>query len=69
LAKYREAFQPSRAKGDPTDAELAVDLIARHPERFKPLRPQRVEIRMLTLLVEQRRNLVGDKIRITNRLR
>ena len=24
LAKYREAFQPSRAKDDPTDAELAV---------------------------------------------
>ncbi len=69
LAKYREAFQPSRAKDDPTDAELAVDLILRHPERFKPLQPQSVEIRMLTALVEQRRNLVADKIRVTNRLR
>jgi len=69
LAKYREAFQPSRAKDDPTDAELAVDLILRHPERFKPLQPQSVEIRMLASLVEQRRHLVDDKIRITNRLR
>ena len=69
LAKYREAFQPSRAKDDPTDAELAVDLILRHPERFKPLYPQSVEMRMLASLVEQRRNLVDDKIRITNRLR
>jgi len=69
LAKYREAFQPSRAKDDPTDAELAVDLIMRHPEHFKPLQPQSVEIRMLASLVEQRRNLVDDKIRITNRLR
>ena len=69
LAKYREAFQPSRAKDDPTDAELAVDLILRHHERFKPLQPQSVEIRMLASLVEQRRNLVDDKIRITNRLR
>ena len=69
LAKYREAFQPSRAKDDPTDAELAVDLILRHPERFKPLHPQSVEMRMLASLVEQRRNLVDDKIRITNRLR
>ncbi len=69
LAKYREAFQPSRAKDDPTDAELAVDLILCHPERFKPLQPQSVEIRMLASLVEQRRNLVDDKIRITNRLR
>lgn len=52
LAKYREAFQPSRAKDDPTDAELAVDLILRHPECFKPLQPQSVEIRMLASLVE-----------------
>ena len=69
LAKYREAFQPSRAKDDPTDAELAVDLILRHPERFKPLQPQSMGMRKLALLVEQRRQLVGDKIRITNRLR
>ena len=39
LAKYREAFKPSRAKNDPTDAELALDLLMRHPERFEPLRP------------------------------
>ncbi len=68
LAKYREAFQPSRAKDDPTDAELAVDLILRHPERFKPLRPQSMEIRTLVTLVEQRRHLIDDKTRITNRL-
>ena len=29
LAKYREAFTPSRAKDDPTDAELALDLLLR----------------------------------------
>ncbi len=69
LAKYREAFQPSRAKDDPTDAELAVDLILRHPERFKPLKPQSLEIRTLATLVEQRRSQVNDKNRITNRLR
>ena len=27
LAKYRTAFKPSRAKDDPTDAELAIDLL------------------------------------------
>ncbi len=31
LAKYREAFQPSKAKDDPTDAELALDMLLRHP--------------------------------------
>jgi len=69
LAKYREAFTPSRAKDDPTDAELALDLILRHPERFTPLQPQSVEMRTLATLVEQRRRLVDDRKRITNRLR
>ena len=69
LAKYREAFTPSRAKDDPSDVELALDLILRHPEHFTPLQPQSVEMRTLALLVEQRRTLVNDKIRLTNRLR
>ncbi len=69
LAKYREAFSPSGAKDDPSDAELALDLILRHPDRFKPLVPQGVEMRTLVSLVEQRRCLVNDRVRITNRLR
>ena len=69
LAKYREAFSPSRAKDDPTDAELALDLILRHPERFKMLKPQSTEMRSLIALVEQRRKLVQDKVRVTNRIR
>ena len=69
LAKYREAFSPSGAKDDPTDAELALDLIVRHPHRFKPLNPQSVEMRTLASLVEQRRRLVNDRVRFTNRLR
>ena len=68
LAKYREAFMPSRAKDDPTDAELALDLLMRHPERFTPLRPQSVQMRTLLSLTEHRRELVGDKTRFTNRL-
>ncbi len=68
LAKYREAFKPSRAKDDPTDAELALDLLLRHPERFAPLRPQSAAMRSLVSLVERRRDLVGDQNRLTNRL-
>ena len=68
LAKYRQAFKPSGAKDDPTDAELALDLLLCHPERFKPLKPQSVPMRQLCLLVEQRRRLVGDKTRTVNRL-
>jgi transposase len=69
LAKYRQAFTPSGAKDDPTDAEFALDLILRHPDRFKPLKPQSVVMRTLVSLVEQRRSLVNDRVRITNRLR
>src|SRR5260370_317167 len=55
LAKDREAFKPSRAKDDPTDAELALDLLLRHPERFAPLKPQSVAMRTLLSLIEQLR--------------
>jgi len=68
LAKYREAFKPSGAKDDPTDAELAVDLVLRHRARFKPLRPQSTEMRSLAHLVEKRRRLVEDRRRFANRL-
>ena len=68
LAKYREAFKPSRAKDDPSDAELALDLLMRHPERFAALQPQSVGMRTLISLTERRRELVNDRIRLTNRL-
>jgi len=68
LAKYREAFQPSGAKDDPADAELALDLLLHHPERFSALRPQSAAMRSLVSLVERRRQLVGDQNRLTNRL-
>jgi transposase len=69
LARYRSAFKPSGAKDDPTDAEIALDLLLRHPDRFKPLQPQSTDMRALAKLVEQRRQLVADKVRLTNRLR
>ena len=68
LARDREAFTPSRAKDDPSDAELAVDLITRHPERFEPLKPQSVTMRKLIGLVEQRRKFAADQGRVVNRL-
>ena len=68
MARYREAFTPSRAKDDPTDAELALDLLIRHPERFAPLKVQSEDMRILLSLTEHRRELVGDKTRFTNRL-
>jgi transposase len=68
VAKYREAFTPSRAKDDPTDAELQVELLLKHRDKLTPLVPQSPTMRALAQLVEHRRRLVGDKVRLTNRL-
>ncbi|MGB5624710.1 MAG: IS110 family transposase [Woeseiaceae bacterium] len=69
LASYRRAFALSGAKDDPTDAEFALKLLLSHAEHFKPLQPQSVEMRTLMTLVEHRRQLMNDRVRITNRLR
>ena len=68
LAKYREAFTPSRAKADPTDAQIALEILLSHRDKLKALNPQSASMRTLERLVEQRRRLVGDRNRITNRL-
>ena len=68
LAKYRETWTHSGAKDDPTDAQLALELLTKHPERFHPLNPQSSRMRALELLNEHRRRLVDDQTRITNRL-
>src|SRR5262245_53584125 len=68
LAKYREAFTPSHAKDDPIDAELQLELLLKHRGKLQPLSPQSAAMRALEHLVEHRRRLVGDKVRLTNRL-
>ncbi len=68
LAKYREAFSPSRAKDDPQDAEYLVELLIHHRDRLKPWLPDDEKTRTLQLLVEHRRRLVNDRTRISNRM-
>lgn len=68
LAKYRQAFVPSRAKDDPTDAEIALDIMLRHPDKLQPIKLQSAAMRALTTLVEERRCLVNDVTSITNRM-
>jgi transposase len=68
LARYREAFAPSHAKDDPTDAELQLELLLTHRDKLTPLKPQSSAMRALEPLVEHRRRRVGDNVRITNRL-
>jgi transposase len=68
LAKYRETFCVSGAKDDPSDAEFALELLLVHPEKLHALQPQSTAMRTLEQLVEQRRMLVDEVRRITNRL-
>jgi transposase len=68
LARYRQAWSPSGAKDDPTDAQLALDVLLKHPDKLRPLRRQSAPMRALCRMVEDRRRLVGDRVRITNRL-
>lgn len=68
LAKYRQAFSSSGAKDDPTDAELALELLLNHRDKLTALNPQSAPMRSLIYLVEQRRRLVADKVRLNNRL-
>jgi transposase len=68
LAKYREAFSPSRAKDDPTDAEFASELLRQHSDRLKAWYPDDDQTRTLRYLVEHRRRLIGDRTRISNRM-
>lgn len=68
LSKFREAFTPSRAKDDLTDAEYLVELLLHHRERLKAWTPDDERTRTLQFLVEHRRRLVGDQTRVSNRL-
>jgi hypothetical protein len=68
VAQYREAFTPSRATDAPTDAALQVAILLTHRDKLTPLSPQSPTLRALAPRVEHRRRLVGDQVRLTNRL-
>jgi len=68
LAKYRQAFSPALGKDDPSDADYLLDLLQHHRDRLKAWRPDDEQTRTLRLLVEQRRRLINDRTRISNRL-
>ena len=68
VATYREAFPPRRATDDPTDAALQVESLLTHRDTLTPLSPQSPSMRALAQLVEPRRRVVGDTVRLTNRV-
>lgn len=68
LANYRKALCPSGAKDDPTDGALLLDLLRQHRDRLRAWEPDTVQVRTLQFLVEDRRRLVQEKTRQSNRL-
>jgi transposase len=68
VANYRKAFQPSRAKSDPIDAKLIVELMQRHADKLDIWAAGCPKHRALRQWVESRRMLVGEKVRLTNRI-
>lgn len=67
-ASYRKTFVPSGAKDDPSDAAWILDLLVRHRDRLRRLDADDPNTRLLLMLVEDRRQLVEDKISLTQRL-
>src|SRR6266849_463232 len=69
VAKYREAFTPSRAKDDPTDAELQVELLLKHRDKLTPLTPQSPivsgSIFAWRRSLQMQRFEMGDQLRFT----
>jgi len=68
LAKYREAFSPSGAKDDPTDAQLLMELLLKHRDKLKLWKPDDQNTRLLSLLSEERRKCVDWRTKLVLRL-
>jgi transposase len=68
LVNYRKSFRPSGAKDDPNDAGLLLDILTLHRDKLRRLNPDTTETRTLQFLVEERRKLVQEKTRYSNRI-
>ena len=68
LADYRKALYPSGSKDDPGDAQLLLEFLRKHRERFRPWVADDAPTREIALLVQHRRKLVDDRTALSNRL-
>ena len=58
VARFREAFKSSGAKNDPLDTDHILEILTKHLDLLKPLRPDTEQTRLLARLVEDRRKAV-----------
>jgi transposase len=59
VAKFREAFKFSGAKSDPLDTDQILEILTKHLELLKALKPDTEPTRLLGRLVEDRRKTVA----------
>jgi transposase len=68
-ARYRQAFKTSRAKDDPSDAQVCLELVLKHREKLSVWLPNDGPTRELSRLLEARRTVVDLRTLLTNMLR
>src|SRR5207248_2580237 len=68
-ARYRMAFKTSRAKDDPSDAQVCLELVLHHREKLKPWLDNDAQTRELSCLLQHRRAAVDLRTLLTNMLR
>lgn len=68
VAKYRKAFIHSGAKNDPSDAFFQTEILEQHMDKLDVIRPESVNVRALSQLLEYRRKVVQDRVDLSNRI-
>ncbi|HEY6228070.1 MAG TPA: transposase [Verrucomicrobiae bacterium] len=68
-AHYRLAFHPSGAKDDLPDARLLLELARNHAGKLRPLERPDAATQKLAALSRARRQLVDQRVQLTNRMR
>ena len=68
MSSYRKTFCPSGAKDDPSDAFLQLELLSKHRHKLREVKLDDENTRCIQQLTEQRRRLVQEKVKLTQRI-
>lgn len=69
LANYRKSFYNSRAKSDPSDAQLAEQYLDLHRQKLRLYQPATEAERKMDAFCRQRRKILGQALEQSNQLR
>lgn len=68
ISSYRKAFSHGGGKSDPVDAKLIMQFLTQHKQGIRPLNPNSPLTRELDALTKHRRNLVDQRVALSNQL-